>query len=259
MEVIDPTTGQSLPPDSIQRVLHTSPSVLIYNIPPLSSSKGYIAASWTADKKRHIFTARLRIIETAVAISSAPLDEKLRVDIILEDPNSGQLFAAAPYFQPEVVLQALDSSRFFAVRVQGEGGRKAVLGIGFEERTEAFDFSVALQGVRKTLAFGETNKLSGQSKEPEEKKEDRQDFRLKEGEMVVVDLGNRNRRKLDPTKKGNECSSLSPATDGLLPPPPSAGDVKKMNRSNVKTQQPDLTAQSAEEMGFDNGEFGEFQ
>lgn len=259
MEVIDPTTGQSLPPDSIQRVLHVSPSVLIYNIPPLCSSRGYIAASWTADKNRHIFTARLRIIETAVSLPSVPSDEKLRVDIILEDPSNGQLFAAAPYFQPEVVLQALDSSRFFAIRVQGEGGRKAVLGIGFEERTEAFDFSVALQGVRKTLGFGETDKLSCQNKVPEQEKEERQDFRLKEGEMVVVDLGNRNRRKLDQTKKGNKCSNLSPSTDGLLPPPPSAEDVKKMNRNNVASQQSNSPAQSAEEMGFDNGEFGEFQ
>ena len=77
----------------------------------------------------------------------------MKTDILLEDPATGQLFAAAPYTAVTVVEQVLDSSRFFAVTVQGEGGRKAVLGVGFEERSEAFDFSVALQEVRKTLGI----------------------------------------------------------------------------------------------------------
>ena len=43
--------------------------------------------------------------------------------------------------------QVIDSSRFFAVRVI-DGPRKAILGVGFEDRSDAFDFGVALQEVR---------------------------------------------------------------------------------------------------------------
>ena len=105
---------------------------------------------WTADNnKRQIFTARLRMLETAVP--TANNDESVKTDILLEDPTNGQLFATASYTVTAVVEQVLDSSRFFAIRVQGEGGRKAVLGIGFEERSEALDLVLPCKRFRRTL------------------------------------------------------------------------------------------------------------
>ena len=178
METLDPSTGRPLPPDAIQRILFIAPSVHIYNIPPLTSTKGYVASSWTADNnKRQIFTARLRILETAIPAFNN--EETVKTDVLLEDPSNGQLFAAAPYTVPAVVEQVLDSSRFFALRVQGEGGRKAVLGIGFEERSEAFDFSVALQEVRKTLGIEDDGKAGGKRVEKKEKVVEKKDFSLK--------------------------------------------------------------------------------
>jgi hypothetical protein len=263
MESIDPATGQSLPADAIQRVLFIAPSVHVYNIPPLTSTKGYVAAGWTADNnKRQIFTARIRILETA--IPTADNDESVKADILLEDPKNGQLFAAAPYTVPDVVEQVLDSSRFFAVRVQGEGGRKAVLGIGFEERSESLDFSIALQELRRTLAI-EDNGQGGEKKveKGKEKVPEKKDFSLKEGETITVNIGGRGmgRRSVgnsDESSKGLGAFSLPPPPGGsLLAPPPSAQEVKKQKRLSQTFEPPQ--PKSVEDLGFDDGEFGEFQ
>jgi hypothetical protein len=127
------------------------------------SMKGYTAADWTKPDPRNggktmqIFTARLRILETATPFTVPGTDqehEQVKTDIVLEDPSAGTLFAAAPYTDESAVEHAVDSSRFFALRVMGEGGRKAMLGIGFEDRSEAFDFGVTLQEARKVLGLG---------------------------------------------------------------------------------------------------------
>jgi len=268
MEAIDPSTGRPLPADAIQRVLFIAPKVHVYNIPPLTSTKGYVAASWTADNnKRQIFTARLRILETAVPAPNN--EESVKTDILLEDPSNGQLFAASPYTTPEAVEQVLDSSRFFAIRVQGEGGRKAVLGIGFEERSEAFDFSVSLQEVRKTLGIEDNGKSGGKkvSKEKETSVE-KKDFSLKEGETITVNIGGRGAGRRSQAKPEQASAGLGgfslpppPGAGGLagsfLPPPPTAQEVKAKNRlsQNMEEPQPGLV----EDLGFDDGEFGEFQ
>lgn len=279
---LDPSTGLPLPPDAIQRVLFVSPSVHVYNIPPLTSTKGYVAAGWTADPARQIFTARLRILETAVPNlkSNNEDDETVKTDILLEDPASGQLFAAAPYTIAGVVEQVLDSSRFFALRVQGEGGRKAVLGIGFEERSEAFDFSVALQEVRRTLGLEIQSGLQGQgskggkggkagAKGKEESQVQREDFSLKEGQTITVNIGGRGkgRREKSSGSSGGEAGAFSlpppPAGGGggfgLLPPPPSAQEVKAQKRLSQNFEPPLQQPESIQDLGFDDGEFGEFQ
>lgn len=266
METIDPVSGRPLPSDAIQRILFIAPSVHVYNIPPLTSNKGYVAASWTADNnKRQIFTARLRILETAIPSPTNKDDETVKCDILLEDPSNGQLFAGAPYTAPGVVEQVLDSSRFFAVRVQGEGGMKAVLGVGFEERSEAFDFSVALQEVRRTLGIEDNGKAGGKKPEKEKKVEEKKDFSLKEGETITVSIGGRGMGRRHPKKNDEGDSSFSgfslpppPGGGGLssnsfLPPPPSAQDVKKQKRLSQGYQAPAPAAS-----GFDD-DFGEFQ
>ena len=262
----------SLSPEAIQRVLFISPSVHVYQIPPLTSTKGYLAASWTADNNaRQIFTARLRILETAIPLPNST-GESLSTDILLEDPSSGDLFAGAPYAETSVVEAALDSSRFFAIRVQGEGGRKAVLGIGFEERGEAIDFGIALQEVRKTWKIDARRNEGG--KEVEKAKQTvKRDLSLKEGEMIHVDLGMKGRNKKDVEIQKDEKTeikglfSIAPPTpnveDGgvrgmpFLPPPPSAQGMKAERR---RSRQDVLPAEkSASDLGFDDGEFGEFQ
>ncbi|MCJ1382257.1 hypothetical protein MMC17_005370 [Xylographa soralifera] len=263
-----------LPPDAIQRVLFISPSVHVYAIPPLTSTKGYLAAGWTSPSVHQFPPCRLRIVETAIPTTSTSLtstsstsnptvsntSETLTTTLLLEDPSTGDLFAASPYTSPAAIEPALDSSRFFAVRVVGEGGRKAVLGIGFEERAEAFDFGVALQEVRKVLgmdggggakgAVGEppAGRREGKENVAREGKVEKRDWSLKEGESIHVDVGRRGREKKE---EGHGVGWIAPPSAGVgvgfLPPPPSAKEVKEEKR------------REAQEMGFDDGEFGEFQ
>lgn len=258
MEFLDPATGEALPDDAIQRVLFVANAVHVYNIPPLTSTKGYTAAGWTADAQRHIFTARLRIVETAYESPNA--QGQLKVDAVLEDPSTGALFAAAPYTSSAIVEPVLDSSRFFALTVKDPQGRKAVLGIGFEERSEAFDLSIALQEARKALGWEvEQNKAASTKAKEEEKR----DYSLKEGETITVSFGGsskfgRRRPQAEGASSSNAADlqsfALPPPPPGAgasgpgfsLPAPPSAQEARKQKRL------------SAKDLGFDDGQFGEF-
>ncbi|KAF2723800.1 adaptin ear-binding coat-associated protein 1 NECAP-1 [Polychaeton citri CBS 116435] len=263
MTSTDPATGGPLPDSAIQRILFIANDVHIYQIPPLASTKGFSASSWTSQVKptaQQIFTARIRIIETSV-------EGRIKADVVLEDPGSGNLFAAAPYTSVAVVQQALDSSRFFAVRVVGERGMKATLGIGFEDRSPAFDFAIALGEVRKVLGWetgsgGTAGGISGLNGAMATKGQidgnSKQDFSLKEGEKIHIQVGNKGRRQASESSDTQAPSSYSEQTDGaalfsIAPPPPGAGKVGE------PTAPSSVEGKSAEELGFDDGEFGEFQ
>lgn len=207
---------------------------------------------------RQIFTARLRILETAISQPSG--GEKLKADILLEDPATGDLFAAAPYTAAAVVEPVSDSVRFFAVRVQDPEGRKATLGIGFEERSEAFDFSVALQEIRKTLNIVQPGD-EGRKTSKKLEKEAQRDFSLKEGETITINLGGatgkgRRAAKAAPNNENGGFSLPPPpgaAQSFGLPPPPSTCDLKAQKRLSASMQP------VVDDSGFDDGEFGEFQ
>ncbi|KAG6149271.1 hypothetical protein E4U28_001939 [Claviceps purpurea] len=282
MTLLDPSTNQPLPADAIQRVLFIANTLHVYNIPPLASFKGHNASSWTADPARHIFTARLRVIETsssspsasgatdggAAASDTSEETPDLKVDLVLEDPANGQLFAAAPYTDPAVVEPVLDSSRFFALTVRDPSGRKAILGIGFEDRSEAFDLAVVLQEVRRVLGMekrGRTGEASseqgGENGAAAGAAEDK-DYSLKEGETITVNIGKKMGRRReqgegegegerDEESEAQETGLSKPLQSFALappPPPPSSsavGDVKRKRRS-------------LKHLGFDDGQFGEF-
>lgn len=193
---------------------------------------------------------------------------------MLEDPSDGQLFAAAPYTDASAVAAALDSSRFFAVRVVGEGGMKAVLGIGFEERSEAIDFGIALQEARKVHYMDgatsvQTKKGGKAAAVP--RAEMKKDFSLKEGETIHVDIGIKGRRRMEPElvrddgKEKQALFSIAPppyvekgggegSAIPFIVPPPGASST----RTEKRRSRPELAAAAADS-GFDDGEFGEFQ
>jgi hypothetical protein len=190
----------------------------------------------------------MRIFETSNPSSTTADRDSLSVTINLEDPKSGELFAASPYTSEAVVQPALDSSRFFAVRVVGEGAMKATLGLGFEDRSDAFDFGIALREARKVL---------GWERAKAETSDVLRDFSLKEGEKIHIQVGGKGRREGsgDGERKA-ERQDEGQALFSIAPPPPAA------SASSGFSQQAsgDVTnGKSAAELGFDDGEFGEFQ
>lgn len=62
-------------------------------------------------------------------------------------PLAGDLFAACPVdtFPGLAVEPVSDSSRYFVLRLQDPSGKHAFVGLGFQDRGDAFDFNVALQ------------------------------------------------------------------------------------------------------------------
>lgn len=196
-----------------------------------------MAADWTdATNSRQIFTGRLRLIETAVPSPTAddPDHEDLKTDLLLEDASTGALFAAAPYTSAAVVEPVLDSSRFFAVTVRDPAsGRKAVLGLGFEEREVSFDFVVALQEARRALGWDNqqqqgpaAQKRPGASvltagkgtRGPAKKEDDKVDYSLKEGETITINLGGAG--KFGKRSQSTVSESPSSLAGFSLPPPP---------------------------------------
>jgi hypothetical protein len=182
---------------------------------------------------------------------SATDPDSLSVTINLEDPKSGELFAASPYSSAAVVQQALDSSRFFAVRVVGEGGMKATLGLGFEDRSDAFDFGIALSEARKVLGW-EKPQVSAVGSDV------LRDFSLKEGEKIHIQVGGKGRRD------GGDAKKEAGLDDGQalfsIAPPPAAGSSSSSSGFSLPPPPAtSTTGKSAQELGFDDGEFGEFQ
>jgi adaptin ear-binding coat-associated protein 1/2 len=69
----------------------------------------------------------------------------------------GSIFATCPVYAdkrgPESVEKVLDSSRYFVLRIEDGSGRAAFIGMGFNERNDAFDFMAAIQDHQKYVFF----------------------------------------------------------------------------------------------------------
>lgn len=78
----------------IETILSITPLVYIYGIPPLKSlSRGYRAKEWNVDKP--MWEGRLKVVEIS-DVDDNPKSE-LTCELRLEDVETGELFASAPY------------------------------------------------------------------------------------------------------------------------------------------------------------------
>jgi hypothetical protein len=125
----------------VEQTLSVLNTAQVYKLPPRPSTAGWQCADWP--KTNHIFTGRVMIVA---------LGKQCTIKLI--DPNTGTLFAQCPLDndKPELSVEpVVDSSRYFVLRVSDGSGRSAFLGIGFLERSDAFEFNVTLQDHVKRL------------------------------------------------------------------------------------------------------------
>ncbi|KAJ3753020.1 adaptin ear-binding coat-associated protein 1 [Lentinula raphanica] len=224
--------------DDIESVLHIAREVsgmlnaalrdtesTVFKIPPLKANEGHRAGEW-GDLAQPLWKGRLRIIE-----------KHSGVQILFEDGTTGaRLFAKADYDPAAPCVEAvLDSSRYFVVRIE-DSGRKAYIGMGFIERTDSFDFSVALQDYTKRWRASQNSSetVEGEDKlSPHIPAGPKKDFSLKEGQTFSINLPGKKKIATETSTDllgASGTSSTSGASGGgvpLLPPPPGGGARKR--------------------------------
>ncbi|CCF49495.1 hypothetical protein NDA11_002644 [Ustilago hordei] len=211
-----------------ETVLFVARESFVYRVPPRSSTAGYKAAEW-GDMEAFLWKGRLRIMETSNCNTCS---------IRLEDANTGELFAECPYDVTGTSVEpVLDSSRYFVLRVESEGPhgkkKKAYIGMGFQDRSDSFDFNVALQDWTKRqkaaanraanpTADDNEGSLIHDGPSPHLPTGPKKDFSLKEGETFAIKLPGGG-RKITSTSSSSSSSGLGGGFGGgpLLPPPPS--------------------------------------
>ncbi|KAG0370187.1 hypothetical protein BC939DRAFT_508090 [Gamsiella multidivaricata] len=180
----------------------------VYKVPPMVSSRGHRAADW-GNVDAPLWRGRLRVIA-----------QGKKCFIRLEDGQTGELFAVCPYEENKGCVESVtDSSRYFVLKIEDQG-RHAFIGLGFLDRSHAFDFNVALQDHFKHI--------KAEEKAAELKKTGAQqpklDFSLKEGQTLNLTIAGGSgagsaRRERPPRPAASEDGALPP----LLPPPPPPG------------------------------------
>ncbi|KZV96195.1 adaptin ear-binding coat-associated protein 1 NECAP-1 [Exidia glandulosa HHB12029] len=204
--------------NEIESIVYMCREVSVYKIPPRTKNEGYKAQEW-GDLAAPLWKGRLRVIERSKGLT-----------IQLEDATTGASFAQAPYGAASRSVEAvLDSSRYFVVRVEGDG-RKAYIGLGFTERPDAFDFNVALQDydnrTRRQARLDAPAEAPATGPSPHLPGGAAKDFTLKEGQTFTVHIPGKT-PGLPSSKSSGASTSLlggESASAGipLLPPPPSA-------------------------------------
>jgi hypothetical protein len=80
------------------------------------------------------------------------------------------------------VQRCWDSSRYFALLLTSDNGQKALIGAGFPDRNDSFDFSYALDEFRKQLRREKGLEQAAAGKDSGK------DFSLKEGEKITLNI-----------------------------------------------------------------------
>ncbi|KAG9445693.1 hypothetical protein H6P81_011821 [Aristolochia fimbriata] len=205
--------------DSFEHTLLVVREVSVYKIPPRSTSGGYKCGEWLQSDK--IWSGRLRVVSC-----------KDRCEIRLEDPNSGELFAAC-FVQPgqreNSVETVLDSSRYFVLKIEDGRGKHAFIGLGFTERNEAFDFNVALSDHEKYVKRENERETGEVTEDSHIDIHPAVNHRLKDGETIRINVKPKQSSRtgmLSAAGLSGSGSNSGKLNVALAPPPSGAGKLR---------------------------------
>jgi adaptin ear-binding coat-associated protein 1/2 len=101
----------------------------------------------------------------------------------------GELFAACPVdaYPSAAVESVSDSARYFVLRIKDDQGRSAFIGVGFTDRSDSFDFNVALQDHFKYLKKDEELLKNPSAAMLDNEK--KLDLSFKEGQTIKINIG----------------------------------------------------------------------
>ncbi|XP_050205203.1 uncharacterized protein LOC126655202 [Mercurialis annua] len=276
-EVKDPI-DQELETEALELILFHVSECYVYLIPPRISAASYRADEWNVNK--WAWEGMLKVVSKGEDCI-----------IKLEDKNTGELYARAflRSGEPHPVETVIDSSRYFVLRIEEniDGRlRHAFIGLGFRERTEAYDFQAALHDHMKYL----NKKKTAEEMEQHFQSTSSVDYSLKEGETLVLQLNNKGGKskileqgihtlsleeksqqkepvlgiKLPPPPPAPVSPVTSPKSSINVPPKISLDETSKENsprltKEEQKDQQVSPTNESKEEEETPDDDFGDFQ
>lgn len=115
------------------------------------------------------------------------------------------------------VEKTLDSSRYFVLTPTDDQGRRAYMGLGFQERSEAFDFEQAL------LSFQRYQSSEAEIEEMKKQwEENKQDLSLKGGKIKInLPLSSSRKESKNSDNDDDDDSNINV----FLPPPPGGAGV----------------------------------
>lgn len=228
--------------EALEIVLFHVSECYVYLIPPRKSAASYRADEW--DVNKWAWEGTLKVISKG--------EECI---IRLEDKSTGELYARAflRNGEPHPVETVIDSSRYFVLRIEENIGgrlRHAFIGIGFRERTEAYDFQAALHDHMKYL----NKKKTAEEMEQQFLKTSSVDYSLKEGETLVLQLKNRGGSSVKSKALELGVDNISLEDKGnrkepfvsIKPPPPPPAPLSPVagSQSSLTSSPPNLSLES---------------
>lgn len=200
----------------IESLLWTCKECYVYQIPPLKNESGHRANDW--DVNKWLWSGALRLTAKGDTMS-----------IVLHDPNTSEIFACCPVKdqKSKAVDQVIDSSRYFALRIDDGKGKHAYVGMGFRDRSHAYDFNATMldhwKGVQRQR---EAEELRVEM-EARAASEPMRDLSLKDGETLSIKVnvpgsGKPRAPRPKPVGGGGGLRLPPPPGPGLLAPPPKA-------------------------------------
>lgn len=220
--------------EALELILFQVSECYVYLIPPRKSAASYRADEWNVNK--WAWEGTLKVISKG--------EECI---IKLEDKTTGELYARAflRNGEPHPVESVIDSSRYFVLRVEEniDGRiRHAFIGIGFRERTQAYDFQAALHDHMKYL----NKKKTAEEMEQQYETSSSVDYSLKEGETLVLQIKNKSRQGAKSTffERGLNNLSIEGKSDTkepsicIKPPPPPPAALSPINSPKSRANLP---------------------